>query len=44
MPSHADISLTKHVKEGLGILDIRLLDHFIVCGNQFVSFVEKGFI
>lgn len=43
-PSAADISVTKHVRDGLKILDIRLLDHFIVCGNQYISFVEKGFI
>lgn len=41
-PSAADINVTKHVREGLKILDIRVLDHFLICGNQFTSFAEKG--
>lgn len=41
-PSAADIHITKHVRDGLKILDIRLLDNFLICGNQFTSFAAKG--
>ncbi len=41
-PSQADIDITEHLAKGLHFLDIRLLDHFIVAGNQVVSMVEMG--
>ena len=41
-PSHADELITKRLKEMLGLLDVRLLDHLIVGGNQVLSFAERG--
>lgn len=42
--SRADIALTKHLKDALALVDVRVLDHFIVAGAQVVSMVEAGFL
>ncbi|KXU34470.1 hypothetical protein AXE65_07315 [Ventosimonas gracilis] len=41
-PSEADRSLTRRLKELLGWLDIRLLDHFIVGEGEPLSMAERG--
>lgn len=41
-PSHADITLTRTVRDALALVDVRLLDHFIVAGAQVVSMAERG--
>ncbi len=41
-PSDADIQLTRKVKAGLETLDIKLLDHIIVSGNEYFSFGDEG--
>lgn len=41
-PSHADLAITRRLKEALGLLDIRLLDHLIVTGGSIYSFAEAG--
>lgn len=44
-PSRADEILTRTLKEALALVDVRLLDHFIVAGNtQPVSFAERGLL
>lgn len=44
-PSAADESLTRHLKEALGLVDVRVLDHFIVAGTaQPLSFAERGLL
>jgi len=43
-PSHADELITQRLKEMLSQLDVRLLDHCIVAGNQVMSFAEKGLL
>lgn len=43
-PSSADRSLTKHLKEALGLVDIRVLDHMIVGDESVMSFAERGLI
>lgn len=43
-PSMEDISVTKNLLSGLRLLDIRLLDHIIVGGNQALSMLEKGIV
>jgi DNA repair protein RadC len=42
--SNADELLTQRVKEGLALVDIRLLDHFIVAGECINSLAERGII
>lgn len=40
--SRADIALTKHLKDALVLVDVRVLDHFIVAGSTVVSMAEAG--
>jgi DNA repair protein RadC len=42
LPSHADKRLTHHLKQALGLVDVRLLDHLIVAGGQALSMAEEG--
>jgi len=41
-PSHADETLTQALKQALALIDVRVLDHFIVAGAGVVSFAESG--
>lgn len=43
-PSRADEMLTRALREALGLVDVRVLDHFIVAGNATFSFAEHGLI
>ena len=43
-PSDADIKLTKKIKEAAQILDIQLLDHIIVAGEEYYSFLDKNML
>lgn len=43
-PSQADRMLTDSLKAALTLIDIRVLDHFVVAGNQVVSFSERGLL
>jgi len=43
-PSQADELITQRVKEALGLVDIRLLDHIIVGDGMIVSLAERGLI
>jgi len=43
-PSRADELLTQALKQALALLDIRTLDHFVIAGNQLVSFAERGLL
>lgn len=43
-PSRADESLTSALKQALGLVDVRVLDHFVIAGNVAVSFAERGLL
>ncbi len=43
-PSQADELLTRNLKEALGLVEIKVLDHFIVAGSQAISFAERGLL
>jgi DNA repair protein RadC len=43
-PSHADETLTQALKQALALVDIRVLDHFIVAGSSVLSFAERGLL
>lgn len=43
-PSQADELLTRNLKEALSLVEVRVLDHFIVAGNQAISFAERGLL
>jgi len=42
-PSTADERITKRLKEALALIDVRVLDHFVV-GDEIVSFAERGLL
>ena len=43
-PSHADELLTRSLKSALALVDVRVLDHFIVAGDSVLSFAERGLL
>ncbi|MCB1871161.1 MAG: DNA repair protein RadC, partial [Gammaproteobacteria bacterium] len=43
-PSHADESITRRLKEALALVDVRVLDHFVVTAGESVSFAERGLL
>jgi DNA repair protein RadC len=43
-PSRADEMLTRTLKEALSLVDVRVLDHFVVGGTKTTSFAERGLI
>jgi DNA repair protein RadC len=43
-PSQADELITQRLKDALGLVDIRVLDHLIVAGGEVTSFAERGLI
>jgi DNA repair protein RadC len=43
-PSQADELLTANLKDALALVEVKLLDHFIVAGNQAISFAERGLL
>ena len=36
--------LTRQLKDALALVEVRVLDHFIVAGNQTLSFAERGLL
>lgn len=42
--SQADELLTKQLQQALALVDVRVLDHFIVAGNSTLSFAERGLL
>lgn len=43
-PSRADEQITRRLREALALVDIRLLDHFVVGDGEPVSFAERGLL
>lgn len=41
-PSQSDIDLTKKLKKGGELLDIRILDHLIFAHHEYYSFADEG--
>ncbi|MCH8497959.1 MAG: DNA repair protein RadC [Marinobacter sp.] len=41
-PSQADIQLTQRLKDALGLVDIRVLDHMVVGHGEVISLAERG--
>ncbi len=42
-PSESDKRITQRLKDALNLVDVRVLDHFIV-GDEVVSFAERGLL
>ena len=43
-PSQSDKLLTNALKQALNLVDVRVLDHFVVATGQTLSFVETGLL
>ena len=43
-PSRADIDLTQNLKQALALVEIKVLDHFIVANPHIYSFAEHGLV
>lgn len=43
-PSQADEQLTRNLKHALNLIEVKVLDHFIVAGHHALSFAERGLI
>jgi DNA repair protein RadC len=43
-PSHADIELTRKIKQGGQLLEIQLLDHIIITSEGYYSFADEGLL
>jgi len=43
-PSREDIQLTKQMTESGKMMNIPVLDHIIIAGNQHSSFADKGLL
>jgi DNA repair protein RadC len=42
-PSQSDERITQRLKESLALIDVRVLDHFVV-GDSLISFAERGLL
>lgn len=43
-PSQSDIRITQRIRDSLALVEVRMLDHFIVSVDESVSLAEKGII
>ncbi len=43
-PSSADRMLTDALKQALGLVDVRVLDHIVIGEQEALSFAERGLI
>ena len=43
-PSPADRAITQRLREALGLMDVRVLDHLVIGDNEVVSFAERGLL
>jgi DNA repair protein RadC len=41
-PSEADIQLTHKIRDAGKLMDVNLLDHIIICGDNYYSFADNG--
>ncbi|MGJ0486643.1 MAG: JAB domain-containing protein [Methylomicrobium sp.] len=42
LPSQADRDITRKLKDALALIDVSVLDHFIVGGDEVTSLAEQG--
>lgn len=43
-PSLADKAITQRLVQALDLVDVRVLDHFVIGGREVVSFAERGWL
>ena len=43
-PSQADEMLTRQLRDALSLVEVKVLDHFIIAGSETLSFAERGLL
>ena len=43
-PSTQDIKITRKIKEGLELLDVKVLDHVILTSDSYYSFADENIL
>ena len=43
-PSDPDKAITQRLKTALGLIDVRVLDHFVIAAGESFSFAESGLL
>jgi DNA repair protein RadC len=43
-PSRVDDLLTQNLKSALALVDVKVLDHFVIAGSESLSFAERGLL
>jgi DNA repair protein RadC len=43
-PSHADEAITRKLRDALALIEVRVLDHFVVAAGECVSFAGLGLL
>lgn len=43
-PSAADRAVTQNLKSVLGMVDCRVLDHFVIAGTEYTSMAARGWV
>lgn len=43
-PSQADRQLTQRLSDAMALIDVRILDHFVIGDGEAVSFAERGWL
>jgi DNA repair protein RadC len=43
-PSQADIRLTGEIQNAMAMIDVSVLDHFVVGDTETVSFAQRGLL
>ena len=43
-PSQSDLRITQRLKDSLALVEVRVLDHFILAGGECVSLAERGLV
>jgi DNA repair protein RadC len=43
-PSRADELLTQSLRQALALVDVKVLDHFVIAGSGVMSFAERGLL
>ena len=43
-PSQADRTITTRLKDALALIDVRVLDHFVVSHSEWVSLAQRGWL
>ena len=43
-PSQADRTITTRLKDALALIDVRVLDHFVVSSSEWVSLAQRGWL